>query len=249
SGRFLGKSGARVLDGAACFVRGPGGFLREAVELLASGALDFVGEGGRSGLRGFGEEGARAVERLADDLFELRLRMAYEVAAGVVEFAGKDARDFAGFLAQGLAGLVDGPFREALNLRLCLFLVPLGGFKDIFDGLLAKLGELGFELGEIARGHRLSRFLEKLLDAAKIFAETAERFGESFVGAGADAVLLESERGIEQRAATGEAVKGFFRARDVRLNHRFDLRVEFRERGAARFLKRGENARVDFFKK
>src|SRR5436189_20463 len=49
------------------------------------------GESFRNRLLGFGEERARPFEGIAHHIFHLRLRVAQEVAARMIEFSGKNA--------------------------------------------------------------------------------------------------------------------------------------------------------------
>src|SRR4029077_3875992 len=111
----------------------------------------FSDESGGGGFRGFAEQRAGTLESVAYDFFYLVLRVADEIAAGIVELAGKHGGDFAGAFPQAPFGLLSGAFREMLNLCLRFFLVPLRGFQQIIDDLM--LGSLcfAFKIREAAR--------------------------------------------------------------------------------------------------
>ena len=127
-GDFLRQLRPRRVKLHTRFAEGPLRFLAKTIKFLARLALNFIGEGGGGGFRGFGEERACVFEGVADDLFHLRLRMADEAAAGVIQFAGEDAGDFSCFFTELILGLRNGFFGQALNLSLRFFLVPFGGF-------------------------------------------------------------------------------------------------------------------------
>ena len=127
---------------------------------MPSLALNFIDKRGGSRFGSFAEEGAGALESVAHDFFHLVLRVANEIAAGVIQLAGKHGGDFAGPFPQANLGLLTGTFREMLNLCLRFFLVPLGGFQQIIDNLV--LGALGFafQVGEAARRNSVGAFAQ-----------------------------------------------------------------------------------------
>ena len=92
--------------------------------------------------------------------------------------------------------MLDGPFRQILNLRLRFLFVPLSGFEQLLNHLMLQIAGFPFQFRQVAPGDRLRGFLQDLLDGAEILSEARQRFRESLVRGVANAVLLKRERRI-----------------------------------------------------
>src|SRR5882762_10371104 len=95
----------------------------------AARPLNLIGKGCGGGVSGFREERSRTLERIADYFFHLRLRVPHEVAAGMVQLTREYTGNFARFFPQLVSGVLDGSFRQVLNLSLGFLFVPLRGFE------------------------------------------------------------------------------------------------------------------------
>ena len=110
------------------------------------------------------------------------------------------------------AGLFYGFFGNVLNMSLRFFLVPFRGLENILNGLMFDVADFFVEVGKIPGGDGARSFFQNLFDAAKVFAEASQGFREGLIGCFANAILLEGQGGVEERASTGHAMDGFFGA-------------------------------------
>ncbi len=74
-----------------------------------------------------------------------------------------------------------------------------------------------------------------------------ERFRERFVCRRPNAILLESQRGIQQRAAPGQTLNGLIGLGNLGMHHLFDLPIKLFQRALCRFFECIPNARVHLF--
>src|SRR6266850_946024 len=136
--------------------------------------------------------------------------------------------------------------RLILNLRLSLFFVPFRGFVKFLDYLVLQFTDFSLQLRQVAPDDRLRRFLQNLFHAPQVFPEAPERFRKRLIRRVANAILLQRQRCVQQRASSRQAVDRFFGPRNVRLHHLLDLPVESRQCLPGGFFKRRTNALVDF---
>src|SRR5882762_10345180 len=166
----------------------------------------------------------------------------------MIQLAREEAGNLSRFLPQLVSRVLDGSFRQILNLRLRLLFVPFRRFQEFFDHLVLQIAGFSLQFRQVAPGDGLQRFLQDLLDAAQILPEARQRFRERFVRRIANAVLLQRQRRVQQRPPPCQPMNRFFGAREVRLYHLHDLPVKLRYCLAARFFKCRSNSRVDLFK-
>ena len=79
--------------------------------------------------------------------------MSHEAAARMIQLAREGAGNFACSLSQSVFSVLDGPFREILNLRLCFFLVPFGRLVELFDHLVLQIAGFSFQFRQVAIGN------------------------------------------------------------------------------------------------
>ena len=201
-----------------------------SAKFLPGSALDFINECGGRGIGRFGEKGTGAFERVARHVVHLRLCVVEVAAAGMIELRGKHARDFSRFVPLLACGLLDGFFRIILNLRLGLLFVPFRGLMEFVHHLMFQVADFSFQFCQRVARDGLRRFAQDLLDAAEVFAEVRQGLGERFIGGSADAVLLQRQRCVGQRAAARKTLNRLLGARNVRLHDFLSLLFELPHR-------------------
>ncbi len=92
----------------------------------------------------------------------------------MIQFAGEHARNFSCLLPQLVSSVLDGSFRQVLNLRLRFLFVPFRRFEELFDHLVLQVAGFSFQFRQVAAGDRLRRFLQDLLHAAQILPEARQ---------------------------------------------------------------------------
>ena len=141
--------------------------------------------------------------------------------------------------------MLDGSFRQILDLCLRFLFVPFSRFQELFDHLMLQIARFTFQLRHVLPDDRLRGVLQDLLDAAQVLPEACQRFREGLVRGVADAVLLHRQRRIQQRSSPCQTVYRLFGARDVRQHHLLDLTVKPRNRLAAGLLECSADLRVN----
>ena len=218
----------------------------KSFQILSRVALNLVDKRRRGGLRGLGEQTAHSIERVADHFGHLRLRVADEIAAGLIHLAAEFVGHLGSLFAQFGSGLLANFVRQALNLGHGLLFIPLSGLNQIFNRLVFHLSNPCLEFGQTSRSHGISGLPQRFLDSAQIPTELRQRFGECFIRRRSNALLMHRNRRIEQRTATRETLHRLVGPLDLRLHQRFHLPAELRHRFLARLFECSANARGDF---
>src|SRR6266849_7288162 len=164
----------------------------------------------------------------------------------MIQLARKHAGHLSRLLSKLIFSLLNGAVRLILNLRLSLFFVPFRGLVKFLNYPVLQVTDFPLELRQVAPDDRLRRFLQNLFHAPQVFPEAPERFSKGLIRRVANAILLQRQRCVQQRAPSCQAVDRLFGPRNVRLHHFLHLAVESRQCLPGGFFKRRSNAFVDF---
>jgi len=107
--------------------------------------LNLIHECSCCGIRRFGKQLPRPVERLAHHFLHLSLRVAHEIPAGMIQLRRKFRRHLARFLAQLVRSLLRHFFTQAVQLRLHFLFVPLRRLVNFLARAMPDVSRLAFQ--------------------------------------------------------------------------------------------------------
>ena len=92
----------------------------------------------------------------------------------MIQLARKDTGNLSRFFPQLVFSVLDGSFRQILNLRVRLLFIPFRRFQELFDHLVLQIAGFSFQFSQVVPGDRLRGFLQDLLHAAQILPEARQ---------------------------------------------------------------------------